>query len=114
MEPMETKALKPTFSRKLQSSTAVHSAPLWLMKATLPGRATERAKGRVQPANRIHHAQAVRADEPHLAANGLRDLPLQLLAVLAGLLEAGRDDDGAGMPSSTASAMMSGTVSAAW
>jgi hypothetical protein len=33
---METKALKPTFSRKLQSSTAVHRAPLWLIKPTFP------------------------------------------------------------------------------
>ena len=93
---METKALKPTFSRKLQSSTAVHSAPLWLMKATLPGRATVCAKVAFSPRIGIHHAQAVRADEPHLAANGLRDLPLQLLAVLAEFLEAGGDDDAGG------------------
>jgi hypothetical protein len=93
MEPMETKALKPTFSRKLQSSTAVHSAPLWLMKATLPGRATLRAKVAFSPRIGIHHAQAVGADEPHLAADDLRDLPLQLLAMLAKLLEAGRNDN---------------------
>ncbi len=44
MEPSEMKALKPTFSRRLQSSTAVQSAPLWLRKATLPGRAMPAAK----------------------------------------------------------------------
>src|ERR1035441_752804 len=33
-------ALKPTIAFRLQSSTAVHSAPLWLMNPTDPGRAT--------------------------------------------------------------------------
>ena len=46
---METKLLKPTFSVIDQSSTAVHSAPLWLMKATLPGRAIELAKVAFSP-----------------------------------------------------------------
>ena len=41
--------LKPTFSRRLQSSTAVHKAPLWLMKATLPGLATVAAKVAFRP-----------------------------------------------------------------
>ncbi|MFA5914327.1 MAG: hypothetical protein WC830_12290 [Burkholderiales bacterium] len=56
MEPTETQAEKPTFSRKLQSSTAVSSAPLWLMKPTVPGRAMALAKvalrcvrGRITP-----------------------------------------------------------------
>ncbi len=39
MEPIEVKALKPTISRKLQSNTAVQSAPLWLINPTLPRRA---------------------------------------------------------------------------
>ena len=39
IEPMETNALNPTFSRRLQSRTAVQSAPLWLIKPTLPRRA---------------------------------------------------------------------------
>ena len=46
---METKLLKPTFSVIDQSSTAVHSAPLWLMKATLPGFAIELAKVAFNP-----------------------------------------------------------------
>ena len=37
IEPSETTALKPTFSRTLQSRTAVRSAPLWLTKPTVPG-----------------------------------------------------------------------------
>ena len=65
---METKALKPTFSRKLQSRTAVQSAPLWLMKPTLPGRAIALAKVAFRRVRGAHHAQAVRADDPHLAA----------------------------------------------
>jgi hypothetical protein len=44
MEPRETKALKPTFSRRLQSRTAVQSAPLWLRNPTVPGRAMPAAK----------------------------------------------------------------------
>jgi hypothetical protein len=44
MEPTLTNALKPTISFRLQSSTAVHSAPLWLMKPTEPGRAMAVAK----------------------------------------------------------------------
>ena len=49
MDPMETKELKPTFSRKLQSRIAVQSAPLWLMKPTLPGRAIVLAKVAFNP-----------------------------------------------------------------
>src|SRR5581483_4941340 len=40
IEPMDTNALNPTFSRRLQSRIALHNAPLWLMNATLPGRAS--------------------------------------------------------------------------
>ena len=36
IEPVDTKALNPTFSRRLQSRTDVHSAPLWLRNATFP------------------------------------------------------------------------------
>ncbi len=46
---MERNALKPTSSLKLQSRTAVHSAPLWLMKPTEPGRAMPRAKVAFSP-----------------------------------------------------------------
>ena len=56
MEPTETKALKPTISRRLQSRMAVQRAPLWLMNATFPGRAMMPAKvafnplcGRIRP-----------------------------------------------------------------
>ena len=43
--------LKPTFAVMLQSSTAVHKAPDWLIKPTLPGRAMPGGKGGVQAAN---------------------------------------------------------------
>jgi hypothetical protein len=43
------KALKPTDSPKLQSRTAVQRAPLWLMNATLPGRAIAPAKVALSP-----------------------------------------------------------------
>ena len=54
-----------------------------------PGRATVCAKVAFRPLSRIHHAQAVGPDQPHLAANDLGNLPLQLLAMLAMLLESG-------------------------
>ena len=90
---METKALKPTFSRKLQSSTAVHSAPLWLMKATLPGRATLRAKVAFSPRIGFITPRQFGPMSRILPRMISRDLPLQFLAVLAKLFEAGRDDD---------------------
>jgi len=43
IEPADTNALKPTFSPRLQSRIAVHSAPLWLTKATEPGLAKDAA-----------------------------------------------------------------------
>ena len=46
---METNAEKPTFSCKLQSSTAVHNAPDWLIKPTLPRRAMVVANVALRP-----------------------------------------------------------------
>ena len=74
----------------------MQSAPLWLMKATLPGRAIGVGKGRIQAEDRVHHAQAVGTDDAHPAADGLHDLGFQFLAVLAGFLESGGDDDAGG------------------
>ena len=96
---METKALKPTFSCKLQSRMAVQSAPLWLMKPTLPGRAIPLAKVALRPVMRAHDAQAVRADHAHVPATCLfQDLPLQLGACRASLLEACGNHDGPAHP----------------
>ena len=50
-------------------------------------------KGCVQVRHGAHHAQAIRADETHPAARPLGDLPFQLDAGLARLLETGRNDD---------------------
>ncbi len=49
IEPSETTALKPTFSRMLQSRTAVRSAPLWLTKPTVPGAEIPAAKVALRP-----------------------------------------------------------------
>jgi hypothetical protein len=49
IEPSETTALKPTFSRLLQSSTAVRSAPLWLTNPTVPGEEIPAAKVAFRP-----------------------------------------------------------------
>src|SRR5665811_1451469 len=81
IEPSETTALNPTFSRTLQSRTAVRSAPLWLTKPTVPG-------AEIPAAN-----VALRPDDPHpVGARRLQDLPLQLRPLGADLLEAGGDD----------------------
>ena len=95
MEPTETKALKPTSSCCAQSRIAVQSAPLWLMNATLPGtRHAVRGEGGIETADRIHHAQAVRADHAHAAAAELlQNLAFEFLAVLAVFLESGGNDD---------------------
>ena len=49
MEPTDTNMLKPTISFCAQSRIAVQSAPLWLMKATFPGRAMVEAKVAFSP-----------------------------------------------------------------
>ena len=72
----------------------MQSAPLWLMNPTLPGRAIAAGERGVQPAERAHHAQAVRPDQPHPAAPGLLEDPaLELGPVRPDLLEPGRDHD---------------------
>ncbi len=53
-------------------------------------------EGGVKAGYGAHHAQAVRADDAHIAAAGmLEDLALELGAFRTGFLEAGGDDDGA-------------------
>src|SRR5207253_6693599 len=48
-----------------------------------------RSKGRVQSVQRVHHAQAVRAKQPHgTALDTLKNLSLQLLSRFAVLFEA--------------------------
>ena len=96
MEPSETKALKPTFSFKLQSRMAVQRAPLWLMKPTLPGRAMAAAKVAFKFAAGHHDAEAVRPDDAHAGLGGFRQhLAFEFHAGRADFLEAGGDDDGA-------------------
>jgi hypothetical protein len=89
MEPIDTKALKPTFSRKHRCAQRTALAD----KSHVARPRHGVGEGRVQAADRIHDAQAVGADEPHLAADGLGNLPLQFFAVLAEFLKAGRDDN---------------------
>ena len=80
-----------------QSRMAVPRAPLWLKKATRPGRRDDVREGRVEVHGRADVAEAVGADDAHAVAlgDGL-DLVLEALALLADLLEPGADDDGAG------------------
>ena len=93
---METKALKPTISLRLQSRTAVHSAPLWLMKPTMPGRAMAVAKVAFRPESGLITPRQLGPMMRMLAALRLgQQLALQLGAFGADFLEAGGDDDGA-------------------
>ncbi len=49
IEPIETNALKPTLTRRLQSRIAVHRAPLWLRNPTVPRRAIPAANVALRP-----------------------------------------------------------------
>ena len=73
----------------------MHSAPLWLMKATLPGARHCWSERGIEAADRIHDAQAIGPDQAHAAvAQLLQNLALEFLAVFAVLFESGGDDDG--------------------
>ena len=92
---METKALKPTISRRLQSRTAVQSAPLWLMKPTLPGRAMAAAKVAFSPCSGLITPRQLGPTMRMSAAARLgQDLAFQFAPGGADLLEAGRNHDG--------------------
>ena len=93
MEPMEMKALNPSWIERLQSRIAVQSAPLWLMKPMLPGSAKRPRERRVQADVRQHHAYAVRPDDPHLSAS-LENLLFEFGPGRSTFLESSRDDDG--------------------
>ena len=74
----------------------MHSAPLWLMKPTLPRRAMVVAKVAFKPLIGTHYTQAVRSDDSHIAAAGmLQNLAFQLCTFSPHLFEAGGDNDGA-------------------
>ena len=94
---METNALKPTISRSDQSSTAVQSAPDWLMKATLPRRAMPAAKVALTPLMGFitpRQFGPTRRMLPRRAwASNCRS---SFSARRPGFLEAGGNDDGAG------------------
>ena len=56
------------------------------MKPTLPGRAMVLAKVAFRAGDGAHHAQAVGADDAHVAAPGMfQDLAFQFHALRAGL-----------------------------
>ena len=74
----------------------MHNAPLWLMKATLPGRAMLWANVAFRPVIGFITPRQFGPITPHLSANEVGNLTLQILAVLAKFLEARRDDNGSG------------------
>ncbi len=66
----------------------------WLDEGDVARPRHRRGERRVQPGERAHDAEAVRADDAHRSAAGLlEDLPFQRHAGLAGFPEAGRDHD---------------------
>src|SRR5262245_23468931 len=67
IDPADTNALNPTFSRRLQSRIAVKSAPLW-DERDVPGPGHAGSEGGVEPGPGAHHPEAVRADHPHRTA----------------------------------------------
>ena len=89
---MEINALKPSWIDRLQSRIAVHSAPLWLMNPMLPGQRQRPRKRRVQADVRQHHADAIRPDDPHLAAP-LENLLFEFRPGRSAFLESSRNND---------------------
>src|ERR1039458_8112591 len=85
-------ALKPTISFRLQSRTAVQSAPLWLMKPTDPGRATVVAKVAFIPESGLI---TPRQFGPMIRILAFCASTSSCRALRSYLLEAGRDHDGA-------------------
>ncbi len=64
IEPIDTKALKPTFWRRLQSSTAVHHRPRLAEEAHVARRRQPRGEAGIEPQARIHQPQTVGAEQP--------------------------------------------------
>ncbi len=93
---METKALKPTFSLQAPVEDRGAQRAALADEGHVAGTRDGVSEGGVQAAQRIHHAQAVGADEPHLAFDQLGNAALQLFTMFAKLFEAGGDHDAAG------------------
>ena len=73
---------------------AVSSAPLWLRNATLPGRAMSCAKVALNPAVRIHDAEAIGAEQPRRSAPQLLlNFEFERRAFRPSFLEARGDHD---------------------
>ena len=66
------------------------------MKARRPGGNHGLGEVRVETADGIHDAEAVGADEAHLALDGRGDLALERFAGFADFLKAGGNDNGGG------------------
>ena len=91
---METKALKPTFSRKLQSRTDGAEGTALADEADVAGPRHAFGKGGVEAGQWTHDAQAVGADNAHLRTAGApQNFRFELRAGFADLFETGGDDD---------------------
>ena len=109
IEPTDTKALKPTFSRRLQSKIAVQRATLADESDTARPRHACR-EGRIQACMRPHHAQAVRPDNlmPAQRAN----LMFQLRPAAPHSLKPAEMITAPQTPAATHSAIIPGTIAA--
>ena len=94
---METKALKPTISRKRPVEHGGAERAGLADEGDVAAAGDAGGEGGVDAADGVHHAQAVRADEAHVAAPGMgQHLALEFSARGAGFLEARRNDHRAG------------------
>ena len=87
-------------------------APLWLMKATLPGRAIVAANVAFSPVTGLITPRQLGPMIRIFPGRASSRFAFEFAPARPGLLEACGDDDGAATPASTHSRMMSGTVGA--
>ncbi len=93
---METKALKPTSSLRLQSRIAVQRAPPGLDEADAATLRHGAREGGIHADERTHHAEAVGADDADsVSPSGFEDTAFQFNAFWPDLFETGGDDNDA-------------------
>ena len=91
---METKALKPTISRRRPVEHRGAERAGLADEGDVAAAGDAGGEGGVDAADGVHHAEAVGADQAHVAAAGMcQQLAFEFNPGRAGFLEAGGNDD---------------------
>ncbi len=92
---METKALNPTTSFRRSSQESQYKSSTLADEGNVAGACHVGSEGRVEPPDRVHDAEAIRADQAHSAAAKLFEhLALEFLSMLPVFFKARGDDNG--------------------